>query len=97
MIIKGRVDPSQASRTAYPLEGFSVATDHFVVRETTPENPFKPHRHKEPELWYVIEGEGVVSLNGQDHPVTTGDLIRLDPWVEHGLSTGGSLRWICMG
>ena len=97
MIIKGVEDTMQTGRIAYPLDGFSVPTDHFVIRETTPETPFFPHRHEKPELWYIVDGQAVVSLNGQDHTVETGDLIRLDSGVEHGLSTTGSVRWICIG
>ena len=40
MIIKGVEDTMQTGRIAYPLDGFSVPTDHFVIRETTPETPF---------------------------------------------------------
>jgi mannose-6-phosphate isomerase-like protein (cupin superfamily) len=97
VIISGQGDPVQPGRTVYPLEGFTVPTNHFVVRETRPDNPFPPHCHEEAELWYVIEGEAVVSLNGKEHSVVSGDLVRLDPWVEHGLSTSGFVRWICIG
>ena len=97
MIIRGTRDAQRHGRTFYALDGFSVPVDHFVVRETTAENPFVPHRHEKPELWYIIGGEAVVSLGGQEHSVETGDLIRLDPWVEHGLRTSNNVRWICLG
>ena len=97
MIIKGVGDSSRPGRTAYPLDGFSVPTDHFVIRETTPETPFDPHRHENAELWFIVDGRATVSLDGKDHAVETGDLIRLDPWVTHGLSTTGKVRWICIG
>lgn len=97
MIIRGVVDKTRPGRTFYPLEGFSVTAEHFAVRETRPDNPFQPHSHEQPELWYVIEGEAFVTLNDQEHAVRAGDLIRLDPWVRHGLRTETRVRWICVG
>ena len=70
---------------------------HFVVRVTTPDNPFKPHKHEQREIWFIIDGEALLSLDGTDHRVETGDLIELEPWVEHGLRTTGRVEWICLG
>jgi mannose-6-phosphate isomerase-like protein (cupin superfamily) len=97
MIIKGILDPAQKGRTYYPLDDFSMLTRHFVIRETTPENPFVPHEHEQPELWYIIEGEAMVTLGEEEHAVSAGDLVRLNPWVRHGLRSDSSVRWICMG
>ena len=97
MIIKGIADGEEDGRTYYPLDGFSIKTEHFVVRETTPSNPFAPHEHEKRELWYIVEGTGFVTLGSSERVVSAGDLIRLDPWVRHGLRTEGRLRWICLG
>jgi len=64
---------------------------------TTPETPFIPHKHEVRELWFMIEGNAVVSLDGINHDVEARDLIAVDPWVEHGLSTTTRAVWICMG
>lgn len=96
MIIKGRLDPNTAGRTVYPLGGAAVVR-HFVVRETTPGHPFAPHSDPQPELWFVLEGDGTLSLAGEERPVGPGDLIRIDPGVEHGLRAEAGVRWICMG
>lgn len=97
MIIKGNAIPRQNGRRPYDLEGREIVTRHFVTRVTTPENPFAPHKHAKPELWYVIEGEAQVAIDGVEHPVEGGDLIVLDPWVEHGLRTESRVHWICLG
>ena len=47
--------------------------------------------------WYILEGEGVVSLDGETYPVEPGDLVYLPPESEHGLRTTTSVRWICLG
>ena len=70
---------------------------HFVIRTTRPQNPFLPHKHEGTEMWFILEGEAILSLDGQDHPVAAGDLIQLKPWSEHGLRTESHVRWICMG
>ena len=97
MLIKGSEIEERGGRKPYELEGRDVLVKHFVVRVTTPANPFKPHKHEQRELWYVIDGECTVSLDGHDHDVQGGDLIAIDPWVEHGLRTETQARWICLG
>jgi mannose-6-phosphate isomerase-like protein (cupin superfamily) len=67
------------------------------VRITTPANPFKPHRHEAEEVWYIVNGQALVSLDGQEHVVEAGDVIILEPWVEHGLRTEGQVKWVCLG
>lgn len=97
MIIEGKTLPEENGRRAYPLTLREVTVNHFVVRVTTPDNPFKPHKHEQQELWFILEGEAVLSLDGDDHVVEAGDLIELTPWVEHGLRTDGCVTWICIG
>lgn len=97
MILKANAMPAKNGRRPYELGGREVVVHHFVTRETTPENPFVPHKHAQPELWYIIAGEAVVSIDGVEHPVEGGDLIVLDPWVEHGLRTKSRVHWICLG
>jgi mannose-6-phosphate isomerase-like protein (cupin superfamily) len=50
------------------------------------------HRHAPPEVYYVIEGEGTMVLDGVEHPVTAGSSVFVPGDVEHGIhNTGGSL------
>jgi mannose-6-phosphate isomerase-like protein (cupin superfamily) len=97
MILKANTIPAKNGRRPYELEGREIVMRHFVTRVTTPENPFNPHKHAVPELWYIIEGEALVTIDGVDHPVESGDLIVIDPWVEHGLRTASRVAWICLG
>ena len=97
MIIKSNTIPLQNGRRPYELGGREILVHHFVTRETTPENPFEPHKHAVPELWFIIDGEALVTLDGVEHPVEGGDLIVIDPWVEHGLRTESRATWICLG
>ncbi len=97
MVIKGSEIPVQNGRKPYELTGYRVSVQHFVVRVTTPDNPFPPHKHEQSELWYIIEGQAWVSLNGHEQVVEAGDLIVLEPWMEHGLRTEAQATWICIG
>lgn len=45
----------------------------------------REHYHKQAtELYYVLEGEGVVVLNGEEHTVRKGSLVHIPPGVVHG-------------
>ena len=98
MIIRRSELPEQRKGLKlYPLTSDEIAGRHFAAWVTTPENPFGPHKHEQRELWFIMEGQAVVSIDGQEHTVEPGDLIELPPWVEHGLRTDSGVRWICMG
>ena len=44
---------------------------------TDPQRP-----HTEDEVYYVVEGEGVVNVAGDDRPVTTGSVVYVDEGVQ---------------
>jgi mannose-6-phosphate isomerase-like protein (cupin superfamily) len=97
MVVRGEDIEVENGRRPYPLGGFRVEVQHFVVRVTTPANPFRPHAHEQPELWFVVQGEGEVTLDGVPHAVGAGDLVLIEPWLEHGLHTTSRVEWICLG
>ena len=97
MIVKGQPNAGEPGRTLYELAGFETRVTHFVVRHTTPENPFGPHKHEQTEMWYMISGSAFVTGEGLEQPVEAGDLITIEPWVEHGLRTDARATWICLG
>jgi quercetin dioxygenase-like cupin family protein len=97
VITRGSELEEKNGRVDYPLTSKEIAGRHFAVWTTTPANPFGPHKHKQRELWFILEGQATVSLDGQESAVQGGDMIQLDPWIEHGLRTETRVRWICMG
>lgn len=56
----------------------------------------KLHYHKvATELYYVLEGEGTVTLDGEEHAVRKGSLVHIPPGVVHGAK--GKMRVLVVG
>lgn len=56
----------------------------------------KLHYHRiATELYYVLEGEGTVSLDGAEHPVHKGSMLHIPPGVVHGAK--GRMRVLVVG
>src|SRR5919201_1451553 len=54
------------------------------------------HYHKRAtELYYVLEGEGTVSLDGVEHAVRKGSIVHIPPGVVHGVK--GRMRVLVVG
>ena len=54
------------------------------------------HYHKRStELYYVLEGDGVVLLDGAEHPVRKGSIVHIPPGVVHGAR--GRMRVLVVG
>ncbi len=47
------------------------------------------------ELYYVLEGEGILVLDGEEHPMRTGSLAQIPPGVVHGAR--GRMRVLVVG
>jgi mannose-6-phosphate isomerase-like protein (cupin superfamily) len=81
--------------------------DRLISREDVAANPAawahavdidgaRPHFHRRStELYYVLEGEGFVLLDGAEHPVRKGSIIHIPPGVVHGAR--GRMRVLVVG
>ena len=54
------------------------------------------HRHSHAEVYHLVEGSGVVVLEGEEHPVAAGSAVFIPGDAEHGIrNTGaGPLRFV---
>lgn len=56
----------------------------------------RPHYHRRStELYYVLEGEGAVVLDGVEQPVRRGSIVHIPPGVVHGAK--GRMRVLVVG
>ena len=56
----------------------------------------RQHYHKRStEIYYVLEGEGAVVLDGVEHPVRKGSIVHIPPGVVHGAK--GRVRVLVVG
>jgi quercetin dioxygenase-like cupin family protein len=56
----------------------------------------REHYHRRSaELYYVLEGEGVVTLDGKAHAVRKGSIVHIPPGVIHGAK--GRMRVLVVG
>ena len=56
----------------------------------------REHYHKRiTEVYYVLEGEGAIRLDGVEHPIRKGSLVHIPPGVVHGAV--GRMRVLVVG
>jgi len=77
--------------------GSTFTTPEFTagVTDLPPDGWLGPHRHEPAEIYYVLDGEGTLNLDGEDHLVTAGTAAYIPSNSEHGIrNTGdGPLRF----
>jgi quercetin dioxygenase-like cupin family protein len=74
-------------------------SDHVLrIVELEAEGHSPRHAHDWPHINYVIEGEGVIHMSGEDHPVTAGGYAYIPARVEHQFRNTGEVpfRFICI-
>ncbi|MEO2048551.1 MAG: cupin domain-containing protein [Pirellulales bacterium] len=81
--------------------------DRLISREDASLNPAawahavdidgaRPHFHKRStELYYVLQGSGTVTLDGEEHEVVSGSIVHIPPGVVH--SAAGKMRVLVVG
>lgn len=53
------------------------------------QGPIRLHRHAQVETYYVLSGEGVVHIDGADHPLTPGAAVFIPGGALHGARATG--------
>jgi len=43
------------------------------------------HTHDDYEVFVILQGKGVMELDGREHPMTTGDILVVEPGEDHHL------------
>lgn len=83
-------------RAADPLAGLAAPVSVRVV-EIDPGVDRSPHRHPmSSEVVYVVEGRGVVWLDGKTAPVAAGDVVFIPAQLPHAtIALDARMRLVC--
>ncbi|ARR01179.1 cupin domain-containing protein [Campylobacter porcelli] len=77
------------------LTGCEVSINHLKAGESVP----FVHSHKQnEEVYVVIEGSGVLYIDGEEFEVSAGDILRIDPDGKRCFkaSSNSDLKYICI-
>jgi mannose-6-phosphate isomerase-like protein (cupin superfamily) len=68
----------------------------ITIVEMEPGGVQNLHSHEPEQMYYILDGSGLMSVDGEESPVQAGDSIFFPPSVVHGLkNTGeGVLRYL---
>ena len=85
-------DPVRGEVGFRTLFGADVRTPDFTVGVTELEvgGWLGHHRHEPSEIYYVLSGEGTLSIDGKDHPVRTRTAAYIPSNSEHGIRNTGN-------
>jgi mannose-6-phosphate isomerase-like protein (cupin superfamily) len=83
-------------RTLFASEETGTAGLTTGVAELRPGGRLELHRHSATEIYYVLEGHGVTSVDGRTMPVGTGSSVFIPGGAWHGIRNTGAaaLRFI---
>lgn len=77
--------------TAFPFfSKFKDAKLAFRKRILHPGSSIGYHLQEKQEIYYILNGNGELQMNGKTIPVTTGDAILTLPGSSHGLKPAGN-------
>lgn len=83
--VKGRI----RWRTLFSGDRTPTAALTTGVAELAPGGWLGLHRHAPAEIYYVLEGRGIVTLDGVEHEVSAGSAVFIPGNVEHGSRNTG--------
>lgn len=90
MELKSNFDPQRAIRAhantilAAPVipKGLKAPFDHAWGYLSRP-GEMERHRHHKEEVYFFFKGKGFVEIDGEEIPVSPGDVVRVPPDAEH--------------
>jgi mannose-6-phosphate isomerase-like protein (cupin superfamily) len=76
-------------RTLFASEHTPTATLTSGVADLPVDGRLEVHRHDPAEVYYCLSGEGVVTLDGDEHPVSEGSAVFIPGGLPHGVRNTG--------
>jgi len=95
---RDRVEPFTTKDGSTIRELMHTAAQSLAEATLAPGQQTERHYHAaSEELYYLVDGEGELEIDGERTPVTVGDAILIPPGAWHQITaTGGSeLRFLC--
>lgn len=87
-------DPPGPIRWRTLVSGDRTPTDSLTVGvaelEPGQPTPFLPHKHAQAEVYYVLSGEGTVTISGRDYPVRPRSVVFIPGGAAHGARNTGT-------
>ena len=83
-------------RVLFSADRTSTSSLYIGLTELAPGGWLGLHRHTQAEVYHLVEGSGVVVLDGVEHRVAAGSAVFIPGDAEHGIrNTGeGTLRFV---
>jgi len=74
---------------------FRYSLAHATVK---PGNTSRPHKLKTSEVYYILEGEGVISVNDERATVHAGSAVSIPPHARQYIENSGNtdLKFLCI-
>jgi len=74
------------------ISGDRTASDSITVGvvDVHPRDVPRWHRHAHAEVYYVLQGQGVVKIDGVEHAIEAGSTVFIPGNAEHGARNTGS-------
>ena len=82
---RGRID----FRTVFSSEETATTRLTAGVAELPTEGRLNVHRHPPAEVYHVLQGRGIVTLDGAEHPVLPGSAVYIPGNAWHGIRNTG--------
>lgn len=100
-LIANVIDHADAknARMKVPIAAEQGWIDHVLrIIELDAEGHSPHHSHAWPHINYIIEGEGIIHMNGENHPVKAGGYAYIPANVEHQFRNTARtpFRFICI-
>lgn len=57
--------------------------------EVVPGSRQRPHHHEPEQVYVIVQGQGIMEIDGEKQSVTTGDLIYIPSNATHGITNHG--------
>jgi mannose-6-phosphate isomerase-like protein (cupin superfamily) len=93
--LEGWSDPVRGNvgfRTLFGGPATTTADFTAGVTELEPEGWLGHHRHQPSEIYYLLEGEGILTIDGAEHAVSAGTAVYIPGDSEHGIRNTGTGR-----